>query len=382
MFDESVLNIGFYCSSTEWEWPEQHTLEYASWLRERGAKVVLFCMDESPLYQEGKNERLRVERVQKNKKYGDRKNARKMAVKYENNKLDVIWICDNWDISLAGNVKSMCKNNLVLLYQQNSQITSNKKDFVHSRRYGRIDLWITPLNFLAEQVKKRTKFPKDKIHLVSTAIDVQNLMQHNMSKEQARDELSLDSTVPIMGVCGKISPRRAQLFLTTVLPELRRRHAQLELLIYGSKGEGEAEAYYEDLMDTIKRYRLEKVVHIREQIENSAVFYKAIDYFVSANKNDTYGVETIEAMLFGNKIIGTNTGGVPELLEWGEYGELFGPDNMFEFGQAFESMQADEMRTDQKARAAAGMAKDRYDHYYACDIIEGLLKDRLKEIHA
>ncbi|MBN4071106.1 glycosyltransferase family 4 protein [Crocinitomix catalasitica] len=381
MFDDTVLNIGIYCSSTDWNWPEQHALEYGTWLNERGAKVVLFCVDESPLYRGAKNGRLRVERVQKNKKYGDSRNARKVAVKYENNKLDVIWICDNWDISLAGNVKSMANRKLLLLYQQNRNIGSNKRDFVHSRRYGKIDFWVTPLNYLVEEVKKKTRFQEDKIHLIPTAVDIQNMMYHNLSKEQARFELNLEPTVQIMGVAGRISPRRGQLFLATVLPELRRKHAQLELLIYGSKGQGEAEAYYEDLIDTIERYRLEKVVHIREQAENPAVFYKAIDYFVGANKMETSGIETIMAMLFGNKIIGTNTGGVPELLEWGEYGELYSPDNLFEFSQAFESMQADELRTDQKARSAAMMSKDRHDHYFACDVIEALLKDGLKKLN-
>lgn len=379
MQQQSEFNIGFYSSSERWAWQEEQCVQYASWLKERGAKVMVFCVDKSPLYHESKEQRIRVERVQRNKKYGDRKNGRKLALKMETNKLDVLWVYDSWDISVAGICKSLCKRKVVFLYQQLSEIKSAKRDFIHSNRFRKIDLWIAPLNNLLEQVKKKTKFPEERTHLVRTPINIQELMFHSVAKEQARFEVSIDPSVRLLGIKGVISPRRAQVFATIALAELRKKHPNLQLLICGPKGKGEAEPYFEELKETVQRYRLEGAVHIRESIEEEASFFRAIDLFVAPDKNDIAGEDTIKALLFGKKVIGVNEGGVPEVLEWGNFGELYTSNNYFEFGQAFESILADLIRAEQKAQEGAKEAKERYDHYYCCERIENLLHTHLEK---
>jgi len=378
MFDTGEFNIGMYSSTGSWTWQEELLIRYASWMKERGSRIVLFCVDNSPLYHHAKEQRLRVERIQRNKKYGDRKNARKLAVKFENNKLDIIWVYDSWDISIAGLAKSLCKRRLTFLYQQSVEIKSAKRDFVHTKRFNRIDIWVSPLKHLIEQVKKKTKFPEEKLHLVRIPVNIQELMFHNLPREQARFEMTIDPSAPLFGIKGTINPRQGQVFVTIALAELRKKFPNLQLLIYGQKGKGEAESYYDELKETIRRYRLEGAVHVRENMDNEASFFRAIDVFISPDKNDVAGTDTIKAMLFGNKVIGVNEGGVPELLEWGEFGELYTPNNYFEFGQAYESVLADMVRAEEKARNAASEAKERYDHYFACDVIENLLRESLK----
>jgi glycosyltransferase involved in cell wall biosynthesis len=42
-----------------------------------------------------------------------------------------------------------------------------------------------------------------------------------------------------------------------------------------------------------------------------------------ATKAETFGMVTIEAMASGCKIVGSNAGGTPEILEHGKFGTLF-----------------------------------------------------------
>jgi hypothetical protein len=96
-------------------------------MKERGSEVVLFCVNDSPLYHESKNVHMRVDRVVRNKKYGDRKNARKLAEKVGKHELDVLWIRDNRDMSVTGICKRyLKKRNFVLLYQQAMQLGVKK----------------------------------------------------------------------------------------------------------------------------------------------------------------------------------------------------------------------------------------------------------------
>jgi glycosyltransferase involved in cell wall biosynthesis len=380
MNQRKQLRIGFYCSSTSWGGLEMNVLRHAAWMKERGSEVVLFCVNDSPLYHESKNVHMRVDRVVRNKKYGDRKNARKLAEKVGKHELDVLWIRDNRDMSVTGICKRyLKKRNIVLLYQQAMQLGVNKKDFIHTRRYSKIDIWISPLKFLADQVADKTRFPSERVHIIPLGLDVQKLLYQSIPQTQARFELDLDTDVPMLGIIGRFDPLKGQMFVVNALLELRKKFPNLQLLLVGEKTKGEAEEYFDDLQKTIERYGLSKAVHIRPFMANVGTFYKAVDVFVMASEGETFGMVTIEAMLFGCKIIGTNTSGTPELLDWGEYGELYTPGKIREFCQAYETLMIDEQRAEQKAKNAAKVARERYDHYAECEAIENVIHEELEK---
>jgi glycosyltransferase involved in cell wall biosynthesis len=46
-----------------------------------------------------------------------------------------------------------------------------------------------------------------------------------------------------------------------------------------------------------------------------------------SSKKETFGMVTVEGMASGLPIIGSNSGGTPEILEQGKYGKLFEPSN-------------------------------------------------------
>jgi glycosyltransferase involved in cell wall biosynthesis len=210
-------------------------------------------------------------------------------------------------------------------------------------------------------------------------LDVQKLLYQSIPQTQARFELDLDTDVPMLGIIGRFDPLKGQMFVVNALLELRKKFPNLQLLLVGEKTKGEAEEYFDDLQKTIERYGLSKAVHIRPFMANVGTFYKAVDVVVMASEGETFGMVTIEAMLFGCKIIGTNTSGTPELLDWGEYGELYTPGKIREFCQAYETLMIDEQRAEQKAKNAAKVARERYDHYAECEAIENVIHEELEK---
>ncbi len=372
--------IGFYCSSVNWSGLEMSLVKRARWWKERGQQAVVFCVDESPVYKKSKEELLRIERVFRNKRTGDRPNARRVYGLCEKHQINVLWIRDSRDIAIAGQVKRFSGNRMVLLYQQATHFGARMKGWMQTRRLNRIDIWVTPLEFLGRQVMGRTNFPSERIHVIPTGVDIQQLLFQTVEKSAGRMRYNLDANATLIGIIGRIDPSKGQLFLVSAFAELRKNHPELHLLIVGERKEEENNSYEEDVKKLIAKLGMKSVIHIRPFSEDVGSFYAAADIVVVATKAETFAMVTLEAMLFGCRIIGTNSGGSAELLGGGDFGELYTPDNIREFCQAFETVMVDEDRSIEKARNARIFARERFTHHQECEEIQYLLEKHLTEI--
>ena len=67
---------------------------------------------------------------------------------------------------------------------------------------------------------------------------------------------------------------------------------------------------------------------------HTEIIYKALDVFIMSSLSEPYGMVTLEALLSGTNVIGTNTGGTKELLNNGEYGQLILPNDEHQLSKA------------------------------------------------
>jgi len=102
-----------------------------------------------------------------------------------------------------------------------------------------------------------------------------------------------------------------------------------------------AEFYY--ALDKIKGYiqlhNIEHKVFIKEfTLEEMPLVYNGADLFVLASENETFGQVYIEAMACGIPVIGTNVGGVPEIITNGYNGFLIAPGDPSILAQKIEEI--------------------------------------------
>lgn len=106
-----------------------------------------------------------------------------------------------------------------------------------------------------------------------------------------------------------------------------------------------AEFHY--ALDKIKGYaqlhNIEGKVFMKEfQLEDMPLVYNGADLFVLASENETFGQVYIEAMACGIPVIGTNVGGVPEIITDGFNGFLIAPGNPSNLSQKIEELFSNE----------------------------------------
>lgn len=328
--------VAIFLTSTGWGGLEMNTAKLAKGLQAQGCDIEVIATQGSPFSQKCKQDELNVTYIRRPKKYYDFRGAYRMAKLLKAKKITHVLVTDNRDIDVMSLCKRLFMRSLKLIYQQHMQLGGNKKSWVHTMRYAMLDRWITPLGYMKMQILEMTKFPAERIEVIALGVDTEKFTQSALTQSEARTKLQLPANAKILGVIGRIDPKKGQLFVVEALAQLRKTQPDLQLLIMGNPtiNDPEGKAYHDKIQHYIKANDLSEVVHFRSASSDVMPFYKAIDVFVLPSENETYGMVTIEAMLCGLPIVATNTGGTPEVLDG--YGDLFTPYNHTDFIQKIE----------------------------------------------
>jgi hypothetical protein len=98
----------------------------------------------------------------------------------------------------------------------------------------------------------------------------------------------------------------------------------------------------EELKNYIRIYNLEgKVICRAFSLEEMPKVYAGADIFAMASESETFGQVFLEAMACGVPVIGTNVGGVPEIIVDGENGFLIPPNDASTLSQRIEEILED-----------------------------------------
>lgn len=329
-----------------------NVLRFAGWMKDEGYKVSLWCVNDSPLGDAAKTAGHRCVFIKHHIKYGDLKGAIRLSKMFTENEVDVVWIRDTRDMSICGWAKRWSSRKISILYQQAMQLGVSKRDPIHTDRFKRIDAWVAPLNYLAEQVKTMTRYPAARIAVIPLAVDVERFAP-TLSKKDARTELGLPSDRLLIGTVGRIDPLKGQAFLIEQFATICEKGLDADLVIVGDPTRNEGDAYLNQLKRLAEAPPIQGRVHFRPHRDDIEKVYRTLDVFAMASTGETFGMVTIEAMVSGCVVVGTNRSGTPELLADGR-GALYEPDDAASFLAAVEPLLIDpELRAAMSAKAYA-----------------------------
>lgn len=328
------VKIAYYCTSVSWGGLEMNQLRNAKWMKNSGESVVIFTIKNSPIHKATIKAEIPVITINQHRKYFDFKQAMKLKNEIVKQQISHLIIRDPKDMDLAAWTKKLTKNKLHLSYFMEMQLGIPKKDFFHNTRFKAFDIWSCPLPWLVQQVKSLTNYPAERIVQIPSGLDVQNF-EKNLSKSAAREILKLPKTGVIFGLIGRFDQQKGQLLLLEAYQKLKSKN-EVYILLLGEKTKNEADDYYSKIITKIDKYDLKNQVLIRPFMEETTYFYKSIDALVMASKSETFGMVTIEALASGTPVIGSNSGGTPEIIKHQETGLLFESENVMDLTEKLQ----------------------------------------------
>jgi len=151
-----------------------------------------------------------------------------------------------------------------------------------------------------------------------------------------------------VGIFSRIDPQKGQHLVVEAAKMLKDKNFGLEYHIWGDSMDKD---YLDDLHSTISAYALETTIAIKGFHPKPIDVMQCYDLIILPSKSETFGLVLAEAMRSGVAVMGTNAGGVPEIIDDNETGLLFNWDDVEGLANKIENLYLnDELRNNMAAR--------------------------------
>ena len=156
----------------------------------------------------------------------------------------------------------------------------------------------------------------DRSETVMNGIPVERFGWSGKRRNDARDQLGLAAGAPVIGCVGRLVPLKNQRLIVEVLPELRKLHPELKLVVLG---DGELDA---TLRQQARASGIEEHVMFLGQRSDVADLLPALDIFALPSRTEGLSIALLEACATGLAVVATAVGGNPEIIKHNETGLL------------------------------------------------------------
>jgi glycosyltransferase involved in cell wall biosynthesis len=281
---------------------ERNLLRYAAWMGECGHESLVFAVADSPVARAAQ----RFEAFERQPRYFAGPSAWRLARRLRALNVEGLWVRDPRDLAFAG--MAARRAGIPLIFQQGMQFSKAKHTPWHARRFGRVSRWVAPAHWLAEQAARLTPLRADQLTTIPLALDdAWFAAPHDTA---ARTRWNWPDEVQIVGLFGRFDPLKGQAELLHALAQAPGVHGWF----VGESTVNEGRSYEDELRALTAELGLTDRVRFSPPTEDLRSAYDAIDAFAMCSTSETFGMVTLEALARGCFVIGTRSGGTPELL--------------------------------------------------------------------
>lgn len=373
--DRKQYQIASYCSSPAWGGLEMNVLRFLRWMKQRGWGVVFYGVSSTRLYQEAANAGLCTRPVMARLRSGDVLNAWRLARLARRDGVRRLIVHRSLDLFLGAFARLFSGGHTKLLYHQHMHIGKRKHDPYHFWLYRQIDAFITPVQWLAERVLEKTSVPKNRLHIVPRGTEIDRLTSGKPRKVEAKARFGLPEDVTVIGMVARLDPKKGQDIVIEALARLKPVGYRPHLLLVGDQSFDEGDEYAASIHQLVEGLDLSDQVHYFPHMPEVEWAYAALDIFVLASKSECYGMVTVEALVSGLPVVGTNDGGTVSLIESGRNGFLVEPRNVEALVQALRTLLDDPGLMTKMGITAQAEAVVKYSHTRQCELWEKVMEN-------
>ncbi len=283
-----------------------------------GYPYFIFTLKDSKADLLSKKKNLNIENIPNYFRYLDFFSAYKISKILNKHDTDICIVGKTESIGLLALARKFCKKKFKIVLYQQMQSGLIKKDIYHNWVYKNLDAAIVLTNIMKKELTETTIFPAEKIEAIPYGIELEKFNPENNNKQDLREKFGLPQDSFIIGCIGRIEEHKGQQILTQAFIKAKLQNSFL--VICGSADDKE---YFENLLKEIEANKLQNSFKYIPFIENVNELLACLDVFVMPSNSETFGLVLIEAMASGLAVIGTNSGGVPEIITNKRNGLIF-----------------------------------------------------------
>ena len=153
------------------------------------------------------------------------------------------------------------------------------------------------------------KFPREYIQTLYNRIDVAQVQQSQVSREQAREYLGIPESAWVVANVGRLHPDKDQSTLIKGFAQALERLPKGSLLVILGKGRLES-----SLKALVQKLGIGQSVRFVGQVPQARRYFKAFDLFALTSDHEPFGMVLLEAMAAGVPVITSDCGGAPEVV--------------------------------------------------------------------
>lgn len=286
--------------------------------------------------------------------------ARCLAKIIDQEAVDVLHMHWGKDINLAVLAKCFAKRKVKLVYTRQMMLTRPKKDIYHRFLYRHIDIYLTITRQLRDKARTLLPMSERKIQLLYYGVEQPKSLSADQ-RQTVRQELGArNGSCLAIGLVGRIEAHKGQHHLIEALQILRKHRLTVHVIIIGPVMD---KTYFSRIQAQVAQLELQGHVTFYGSHPNPIHIMPAFDIVVLTTEMETFGLVLIEAMRSGVAVVGSNAGGVPEIIEDGVSGLLFEPGNAADLAAKLKRYCKD---SDLRSSVAAA-GKARADKHFALE---------------
>lgn len=332
-----ILELVF---SRSWGGLEMNACDFAIGFKKMQHEIVMVAPAGSPAAGFCEENAVSFIAVKPFLKYMDIITAIKLAGIIRRLNIDILHIHISKDLSSVVLAKKIAGRGKII-FSQHMDSRYNKKDPFHRWMFKNIAMIATVTKAVKKNVLEHTSVSHNQVTCIYNGVDTEKFKGKN-ENSSFKSELNIPKNSLVIGLVGRLDRLKKQELLIEAAPEVLEKFPDTYFVIVGEETKSKTGTGYKDYLERlINQKNLSNNFRLLEFTREITDLVSIFDVSLLTTTKETFGMVLIEAMAMGIPVLGTNAGGVPEIIDDGVNGLLFEPDNPGELSKCLKKLLAD-----------------------------------------
>ncbi len=245
----------------------------------------------------------------------------------------------------------------------------NKKDFLHGHMYGRLNRMIALSHIQKDYLARCLPVSQAQFTVIPNGVDITRFAPRPR-RDDIRESWGVHPQQTLFGLIGRLDKQKGSLEFVEAAAQVLERSPQARFVLVGGNTIGEGD--FDRLVKSrLRELNLDGKVILTDFRKDIPDVMNALDVFVMPSYEENFGNVLLEALASGLPVVGTDSGGTPEILDRGQTGLLCEPRSSASLAQAMLQFMNPEVAADFASRARAKALRE-YDMDRVFERIEAL----------